>query len=84
MLQTIEAIIEPSGAIRLLEEVHFSSPKRALVTVLETHASESTASERGNAAAILKFLEENPLPPECRRSAEEIDAGIEAERNAWD
>lgn len=84
MLQTIEAIIEPSGAVRLLEEVHFSSPKRALVTVLETPANDSAARERGNAAAILKFLKDNPLPLECRRSAEEIDAGIEAERNAWD
>jgi hypothetical protein len=83
MLQTIEAIIEPSGAVRLLEEVHFSSPKRALVTVLETPVNDA-APERGNAAAILKFLKDNPLPPECRRSAEEIDAGIEAERNAWD
>lgn len=84
MLQTIEAIIEPSGTIRLLEEVHFSSPKRALVTVLETPANEDAAPERGNAAVILKFFKDNPLPPECRRSAEEIDAGIEAERNAWD
>lgn len=84
MLQTIEAIIEPSGAIRLLEEVHVTSPKRALVTLLETPANESATPGRGNAAAILKFLKDNPLPPECRRSAEEIDAGIEAERNAWD
>lgn len=84
MLQTIEAIIEPSGAIRLLEEVHISSPKRALVTVLETPANEGAASKRGNAAAILKFLDENRLPESARMTAEEIDAQIEAERNAWD
>lgn len=84
MLQTIEAIIEPSGAIRLLEEVHVTSPRRALVTVLETPANEESASERGNAAAILKFLEENRLPESARLTAEEIDAQIEAERNAWD
>lgn len=84
MLQTIEAIIEPSGAIRLLEEVHVSSPKRALVTVLETPANEDVSSERGNAVAILKFLEENRLPESARLTAEEIDAQIEAERNAWD
>jgi hypothetical protein len=84
MLQTIEAIIEPSGAIRLLEEVHVSSPKRALVTVLETPANGGAAPERGNPAAILKFLEENRLPESARLSAEEIDAQIEAERNAWD
>jgi len=84
MLQTIEAIIEPSGAIRLLEEVYVPSPKRALVTVLETPTNEEALSDCGNAAAIFKFLKDNPLPPECRRSAEEIDAGIEAERNSWD
>lgn len=84
MLQTIEAIIEPSGAIRLLEEVHVSSPKRALVTVLETFANEDVTSLRGNAAALLKFLEENRLPESSRLTAEEIDAQIEAERNSWD
>ena len=84
MLQTIEAIIEPSGAIRLLEEVHVTSPKRALVTVLDTPANDSEVPERGNATAILKFLEENRLPESARFTAEEIDAQIEAERNAWD
>ena len=84
MLQTIEAVIEPSGVVRLLEDIHVSSPKRALVTVLDMPANEIVSSKRGNAAAILKFLKDNPLPLECRRSAEEIDAGIEAERNAWD
>ncbi len=84
MLKTIEAVIEHSGVVRLMEDVHVSSPKRALVTVLDTPANENVSSERGNAAAILKFFKDNPLPPECRRTAEEIDAGIEAERNAWD
>ena len=32
----------------------------------------------------LKWLRENPLPAYARRSAAEIDAGIEAERNSWD
>jgi hypothetical protein len=34
-MRTIEAIIEPSGEIRLSESVHLSSPRRALVTILE-------------------------------------------------
>jgi hypothetical protein len=33
--KTIEAIIDQDGNIRLLEPVHLSSPKRALVTILE-------------------------------------------------
>ena len=32
----------------------------------------------------LKWLRENPLPAYARRSAADIDADIEAERNSWD
>ena len=32
----------------------------------------------------LKWLLENPLPAYARRSAAEIDADIESERNSWD
>jgi prevent-host-death family protein len=38
----------------------------------------------GSAAAILKWLDENPLPESLRRTAEEIDANIATEREAWD
>jgi hypothetical protein len=34
-MKTVEAIIEPSGEVRLVEPVHVSSPRRALVTILE-------------------------------------------------
>ncbi|MGH8547183.1 MAG: hypothetical protein ACRERU_00980 [Methylococcales bacterium] len=80
MLQTIEAILEPSGEVRLLEQVHVSTPARALLTILETPAS----SERGVAVALLKRLRDNPLPQEGRRSEAEIDTQIEQERNAWE
>ena len=80
MLQTVEAILEPSGEVRLLEPVHVSRPSRVLLTLLET----PTEPERGNAAALLQRLRDNPLPQECRRSAKEIDAQIEQERNAWE
>lgn len=80
MLQTIEAILEPSGQIHLLEPIHITTPSRVLLTLLETAAS----TERGSAATLLKRLKENPLPPECQRSEEEIDMQIEQERNAWE
>ena len=35
MIQTIEAVVDPEGRIRLLGEFHVASPRRALVTVLE-------------------------------------------------
>ena len=34
-MRTVEAIIEPNGEVRLSEPVHLSSPRRALVTILE-------------------------------------------------
>jgi hypothetical protein len=39
VLQTVEAIVDESGNVRLLEPLHLSSTHRALVTILdETHA----------------------------------------------
>ncbi len=80
MPQTIEAILEPSGMVRLLESVHVSMPVRALLTILETPAD----TGHGNAALLLQRLRDNPLPPECRRSEAEIDRQIEQERDSWE
>jgi len=38
----------------------------------------------GSARAILGSLERRSLPDYARRSAEEIDAGIDEERHSWD
>jgi hypothetical protein len=34
--------------------------------------------------ALLQWLRENPLPAHMRRSSEEIEAGIAAERDSWE
>ena len=34
-MKTVEAVIEPNGNVRLIEPVRVSSPRRALVTILE-------------------------------------------------
>ena len=39
MIQTVEAVIDENGRVRLLAEVHVASPRRALVTVLEEPAA---------------------------------------------
>jgi len=39
MIQTVEAVVDASGRVQLLGEVHVSSPRRALVTVLEEPAA---------------------------------------------
>jgi len=35
MIQTVEAVIDENGAVRLLKKVQLLSPKRALVTILD-------------------------------------------------
>ncbi len=39
MIQTVEAVVDPDGQVRLLGELHVASPRRALVTVLEEAAA---------------------------------------------
>jgi hypothetical protein len=39
MIQTVEAVIDSAGRVRLLGEVHVASPRPALVTVLEEPAA---------------------------------------------
>lgn len=39
MIQTVEAIIDEKGCIRLLGEIRVTGPRRALVTVLDEPAA---------------------------------------------
>src|ERR671931_232202 len=39
MIQTVEAVVDRAGRVRLLGEVHVTGPRRALVTVLEEPAA---------------------------------------------
>ena len=45
---------------------------------------EDSVGPLGSPARILDWLKRNPLPESSRRSREEIDADIQAERDAWD
>lgn len=56
-------------------------PVARLVAIGDAPAS---ATDTGRASAILDWLTRHPLPPDRQRSAEEIDAAIEAERASRD
>lgn len=84
MLQTIEVMVEPNGNIRLLENFKITKPTKALLTLLETPLNKVDIPKRGSGEAILKFLDQNSLKQEHRRSIEEINKYIEQERNAWE
>lgn len=40
MPRTVEAVIESDGRVRLLEEVHVTEPRRAILTILDDGAEE--------------------------------------------
>jgi len=72
MLQTVEAEIDVSGNVRLLEPLRVSKKSRAIVTVLEE--TNGDTQEKGNSKQILEFLRNHHLPESSHRSAEEIEA----------
>lgn len=45
---------------------------------------ETAADGRGDAAGILRWLDQNPLPAYTRRAAHEINGSVQSEREAWD
>lgn len=85
MYQTVEAIVEPTGTVRLLEMLQVDHPCRAFVTLMENPcASTASMSTTGAASDVLKFLEQTRLLATEKLTAQEIDAQIDAERRAWD
>jgi hypothetical protein len=49
MIRTVEAVVDPNGNVRLLEDIRLTGPRRALLTILDdAPRSEETAllSER--------------------------------------
>jgi prevent-host-death family protein len=66
------------------EEVVIANRGAPVARLVPAHASPATASGAGSARAILDWLESHALPGYARRSEEEIDAAIEAERRSWD
>lgn len=65
------------------EEVIIANRGEPVVRLVPASSADRRALA-GSPQRILAWKEKNSLPSHLRRSAEEIDAGIEAERNAWE
>lgn len=52
MIQTVEALIDENGSVKLLEEVHLPTARRALVTILEEPAIDRTETALLSEAAL--------------------------------
>lgn len=83
MLTTVEAEIDTSGNVRLLEPVKVKKTTRAIVTLLEENDN-SKPADKGNAQRLLDFLKNNRLPEESRSTPEQMEERIAENRNSWD
>jgi prevent-host-death family protein len=66
------------------EDVVIANRGEPVVRLVPAGPAPQAKVNAGNARAILEWLKNHPLPSYAQRSAEEIDAEIRAERNAWD
>jgi antitoxin (DNA-binding transcriptional repressor) of toxin-antitoxin stability system len=65
-------------------EVLIAEGENPVARLLPVAPATEADEEPGRARTILDWLAHHPVPPANRRSAEEIDAAIAAERTAWD
>ena len=70
-------------AARAGEEVVIANRGQPMVRLVPAERN-SAESPLGSAQRILAWLKEHRIPESARRSAEEIDADIAAERQSWD
>jgi hypothetical protein len=82
MLQTVKAEVSIDGNVRLLEPLRVTQTSPAIVTLLNTENG-STKPKKGNALAVLQFLQENQLPESSLPTAEEMEAQILEARESW-
>jgi prevent-host-death family protein len=66
------------------EEVIIANRGEPVARLVPAGKLAAVTADRGKGRAILNWLSANPLPDYARRSAEEIDASIREERQAWD
>ena len=82
MLQTVQAEVSIDGNVRLLEPLHITQTSPAIVTLLNTENG-YTKPNKGNALAVLQFLQENRLPESALPTTDEIEAQILEARESW-
>jgi prevent-host-death family protein len=66
------------------EEVVIANRGEPVARLVPARPAAEVPADACSGRAILDWLERHPLPDYARRSAEEIDAAIEAEREAWE
>jgi prevent-host-death family protein len=71
-------------SVQAREEVVIANRGEPVARLVPARETLITTSNRGNARAILDWLDHHSVPDYARRSPEEIDAAIEQEKQSWD
>ena len=66
------------------EEVVIANRGVPVARLVPTEKAAAQDLRPGNGKRIVEWLRKHPLPAYAQRSAEEIDAYIEEERNSWE
>lgn len=66
------------------DEVIIANRGIPVARLVRAESENAPAVGTGRARDILDWLDRNPLPAHAQRSREEIEAGIQGERSAWD
>ncbi len=80
MIQTLEAIVDETGKIRLLTEVHLKKKRRALVTILDEEPKASETSKKENLRAVFAKMRE----VEMFRGIEDVSEWQRSLRDEWE
>ncbi|MEQ1708072.1 MAG: type II toxin-antitoxin system prevent-host-death family antitoxin [Terricaulis sp.] len=84
VLEAKNRLSELLRAVQAGEEVIIANRGEPVARLVAAAPVAPDEHPRGSAAAVLAWLAANPLPEGSQRTAEEIDADIAAEREAWD
>jgi prevent-host-death family protein len=57
---------------------------KPIARLVSIHPGDARESRRGQARDFVAWLKANPLPAHLQRSHEDIDSGIQTERESWD
>lgn len=80
MLQAVEAIVNPDGSVRLLEQLKVKRPTRVIMTVVP---DVPVNAGEGNIAAALSYLKSEEYLSRPYGDPDAMERTIQENRNAW-
>lgn len=82
MLQAVEAIVNPDGSVKLLEQLKVKRPTRVVMTVVPDVPARIDVGE-GNIAATLSYLKSEEYLSRPCGDPDAMERTIQENRNAW-